>query len=357
MKKFQHGGDIYSRPIDYDFSANINPLGMPERVKEGLITSIAHFSVYPDTMCRKLNAAIAQHENLPEEMILCGNGAADLIFRIVYATRPQKALVLAPTFSEYEKALTTSGCEVIYHLLKEEEDFCVTERLLEQLDETLDIVFLCQPNNPVGNVISPNVMAQVVACCIDKGILLVVDECFLDFMAEADRYTAKQYLPAKGLIILKAFTKMYAMAGLRLGYMLCSDQSLLQAVKECGQAWSVSGPAQLAGTLALQETAYCEATRKLICKERRYLSEALRKLGLKVYPSETNFLLFQADPFLEKALEAEKIAVRSCSNYEGLDETFYRIAVRLHHENEVLIQAIERNNRNGKTNYDSRHNV
>lgn len=143
-------------------------------------------------------------------------------------------------------------------------------------------------------------------------------------------------------MILKAFTKLYAMPGLRLGYVLCGDEALAGCIRSCGQCWAVSVPAQVAGIAALKETEYVKETLKIISKEREYLFKALSVLGMKVYPSEANFLLFRCDKPLDRLLLKEGIAIRSCENYEGLEYGFFRIAVRSHNENEILIRAIER---------------
>lgn len=357
MKRFQHGGDIYSRKIKYDFSANINPLGMPERVKKGLQEAIDTFQAYPDPNCSRLVAALAKYEGVKKENIVCGNGAADLIYRIVYTVKPKRALLIAPTFSEYEKALRACGTKITFYPLRQEDDFQLSEHILQSLTKEIDLFFICNPNNPVGNTVDKSLMRRIVEQCHEQQIQLVVDECFLDFMEDETQHTTKKYLD-KGLIIIKAFTKMYSMAGLRLGYLLCQEGELMDKISESGQAWSVSTPAQVAGELALQETEFCNATRALISKEREYLMMQLQRLGLKVYPSKVNFILFQCNVPLVQSLEVEDaIAIRDCSNYEGLNTSFYRVAVRGHQENEILIGALERKLKYGKSNYDSRNNV
>jgi len=346
MKKYQHGGDIYSHEILHDFSANINPLGIPDSVKNALISSIDSFSAYPDTECRVLTTKIAEYENVLPKNILCGNGAADLIYRIVYAKKPKKALLIAPTFSEYEKALLSVDCEIKYHCLTEENMFTLTQSILGELTFDIDVFFLCNPNNPVGNVINPRLLEKIIEKCTKEKILLVVDECFLDFVLDCEKYSAKKYLSEK-IIILKAFTKIYAMAGLRLGYVLCENIELIEKMRNCGQVWSVSTPAQIAGVAAISESEYREKAIKIIVAEREYLKSNLTHLGMKVYSSETNFILFKSEISLENELLKQNIAIRSCANYGGLNDKFYRIAVKMHYENVVLINAIERILKNG----------
>lgn len=334
-----HGGDIYSRNIKYDFSANINPLGMPQNVKNSIMDHVDDFEHYPDANCRSLKEAIAKHENIDVENIVCGNGAADLIYRIVYTLKPKKALVLSPTFSEYEKALSSVGCITEHHLLLEEDNFTLNDRVLERLCN-IDIVFMCNPNNPVGNLISRDLMACIVKKCSENNIYLIIDECFMDFVKSDKAFNVKA--DRNNIIVLKAFTKIYAMAGLRLGYIFCSDVQLVEQIQNCGQCWSVSVAAQIAGIEALKEKSYVEKTIMLISEEREYLTEKLKKFGFKVYPSETNFILFRCRLPLDKLLLNEQIAIRNCNNYIGLEQGYFRIAVRTHTENEILINAIER---------------
>lgn len=344
MVKSCHGGDIYSRNIKYDFSANINPFGMPLGVKNALIKHIKDFERYPDVNCTKLKNELAEHENVDAENIACGSGAADLIYRIVQTLKPKMAILPAPTFSEYEKALFSVGCEVDYYLLDKKDDFKLNDGILERLCG-IDILFLCNPNNPVGNVIDRDLMEQIVNKCKDNSIYLVIDECFMDFVRDSEAYNVKA--DENNIIVLKAFTKIYAMAGLRLGYMICCDTALIERIQNCGQCWNVSVPAQIAGIAALKEEGYIEKTIMLVSEERRYLTDALKKFGFKVYPSKANYIFFKCSLPLYRMLLNEQIAIRSCDNYVGLGDGYFRIAIRTHVENEMLINAIERSIENG----------
>lgn len=336
MKRYEHGGN-YSRDIKYDFSVNINPLGMPEGVKRVLAENIGRFSAYPDPDCTELVRRLSEAENIPEENIVCGNGAADLIYRLVHGEKPRRALLISPTFSEYEKALSETGCEIKFHELRAEDSFAVTERILDDISDDTDMLFLCSPNNPTGAVIKPPLMDKIYEECRRRDVLLCVDECFMGFVPGGGGYSFK---PKTGAIVLKAFTKLYAMAGLRLGYMLCGDDLLAEKLRETGQCWSVSVPAQLAGAAALSEKGYVSETVRLIRREREYLTCSLDNMGFGVYPSEANFILFRSPLPLDELLLKEGIAVRSCENFRGLDGTYFRTAVRTHEENAALIRAI-----------------
>lgn len=344
--KLVHGGDWAGYRAEFgcdalDFSANVSPLGLPAGVAAAITNALPTADRYPDPLCRELRAALAGAEGVPADWIFCGNGAADLIFRLALAVRPRRALLPAPTFAEYEAALQTVGCAVQRVFLREENEFAVTEEFIDAVTPETDIVFLCQPNNPTGQVTPPALVERLVRRCAECGAVLVVDECFLDFLPDRDAWTAKQLLrDAPQLIILKAFTKLYAMAGVRLGYALCGDAALLEKMRGAGQPWAVSSLAQAAGLAALQETAYADAVRALIAEQRPRMAAGLRALGLRVMDGQANYLLFRATPDFGEKLRRRGAVVRSCANYPGLDAAWYRTAVRTAEENTRLLQIM-----------------
>ena len=341
-----HGGDWAGYRAEFgcdalDFSANVSPLGLPAGVAAAITNALPTADRYPDPLCRELRAALAGAEGVPADWILCGNGAADLIFRLALAVRPRRALLPAPTFAEYEAALQTVGCAVQRVFLREENTFAVTEEFIDAVTPETDIVFLCQPNNPTGQVTPPALVERLVRRCAECGAVLVVDECFLDFLPDRDAWTAKQLLrDTPQLIILKAFTKLYAMAGVRLGYALCGDAALLEKMRGAGQPWAVSSLAQAAGLAALQETAYAGAVRALIAEQRPRMAAGLRALDLRVMDGQANYLLFRATPDFGEKLRRRGAVVRSCANYPGLDAAWYRTAVRTAEENTRLLQIM-----------------
>ena len=259
----------------------------------------------------------------------------------MWAAKPRTALLPAPTFAEYAAALETAGCTVRRHFLRESEDFAVTEAFISAVDEDTDMVFLCQPNNPTGQLTALPLVKALLHRCEACGALLVVDECFLDFLPESEALSAKKLLASPNLVILKAFTKLYGMAGVRLGYCLCSDTVLLDKMQAAGQPWAVSSLAQAAGLAALDETAYVARVQELIAEQRPVLRDGLRALGLRVLDGSANYLLFQAPETLGDALRQRGIVLRSCGNYPGLDGSWYRTAVRTAPENQQLLKALQ----------------
>lgn len=364
--EYQHGGDIYSREILWDFSANINPLGPPEGVKEAVRRSADFCGVYPDSRCRRLVEGLSRHHRLPEQAILCGNGAADLIFQIAFAERPGHAWLPAPTFSEYEQALKGAGAQIHPVFLHREESFCLrTEELMDAIqgsrmgalqdgrrnfgqNTAAGILFLCNPNNPIGLAVRRSELKRLAEFAEQNGIRMVVDECFLDFLEEPGEYSLiPDLFQFPHLVIVKAFTKLYGMAGLRLGYCLTQDRTLLDRMERIRQPWSVSSVAQAAGEAALKETNYLERTSKIIQAGRTQLTEGLRELGFWVCDSQANYIFFQdvragaEDGRLYQACRERKLLLRSCGNFRGLDKSYYRICVKTERENEHLLQMLK----------------
>ena len=420
-----HGGDIYQSPVKLDFSVNLNPLGTPQRVIDAMKDAVTHASVYPDPYCRGLVEAISRTHQIPASYILCGNGAAELIYTYCAALHPHSAVMPAPTFSEYETALkmlftvpagnsmidpscnsvlnspgnlvlnpsgnsaldlpgtfaeagyagayrtesyasvhqsddridepcgsgacrsesSASGIspvKISYYYLQEKNGFQLEDGFLTVIrDQRPDVIFLCNPNNPDGRTIPAALLKEILKLCRKQSIRLLLDECFLDL---SDHGTSMiEYLGNyPELFLLRAFTKNYALAGVRLGYGLCSDPQLLHRMSSLVQPWNVSVVAQAAGIAALEETGYLDRARALIRMEKEWLLRQLEQLGYRVFPSEANYLLFQGPTGLDLMLRRQGIAIRDCSNYKGLDTGWYRIAVRNHEDNQQLIRSLEK---------------
>ena len=381
-----HGGNwpAYQRQtgsMPLDFSANISPLGVPEKVKQAIRQAAEEVCRYPDPLCRDLREAIGEAEQLPPEYVFCGNGAADLIWRLASVLRNGTVLLPVPAFTEYRAALEAHACQVQPYVLREEDEFRLTERFLPLLQQQAsgetagasglscggredagNAVFLCEPGNPSGVTTDPVLLQKILECCAQTGRILVLDECFLDFLGNPEEHTMKRFLKEfPNLILLRALTKSYAMAGVRLGYCLCSDPQLLDRMRQSGQPWNVSHIAQQAGIAALHDKEYLEKVRQLIPREREKLKSGLEKLGFLVIPGEANFLLFRAArkrvegsgvredktpvPYeggrLAQDLYEKGILIRDCADYEGLCGGWYRICVSTEEENRMFLQVLE----------------
>lgn len=340
--KNPHGGNIYEEPITLDYSANCNPLGTPAGVLNSIQKATSSIYNYPDPYCSELIYAISEFENIPREYILCGSGAAELIYSFCRALNPRVALELAPTFLEYSLALDSVSCKILRYKLKQENDFRLDNNFLSYiLDTNPDVIFLCNPNNPTGALINGKLLQDIIKLCIKENIYIFIDECFLNLADKS--ISVKSFLTkTPNLFILKAFTKDYGMAGIRLGYCLCSNEKLLFKMSNAVQPWNVSIPAQIAGIAALKEEDFLKKAKALIKEERPWLTKELTALGFWICPTNANYILFKGKAGLDISLRREGIAIRSCDNYHGLGIGWYRIAVKLHNENKVLISTIKR---------------
>lgn len=338
-QKNPHGGDIYTHRVRLDFSANLNPYGMPHSVKQALRDAAEVGSVYPDPYCRALTQRIAAYEGVDPSVVLCAAGAAELIYSFSYALQGQSkpALVIEPTFCEYSAALCAAGIPVQRYYLREEDGFRLTKDILKTDFCALSAVFLCAPNNPTGLMADKELVHAIAA----SGVRLMLDVSFLEF-TQAPRYydiasLLRQY---PNVCVLRSMTKTFAIAGVRLGYALCSDTAFLQAMAQKAPCWNVSTPAQLAGIAALDEQAWLRESAAGILREKEKMMCTLEALGMRVYPSEANFLFFYSPRPLFETLLKKGILVRDCANYPGLREGYVRIAIRSEEENRKFAEAM-----------------
>jgi len=342
--EYIHGGDIYRNPVEYDFSVNINPLGMPKKSLEAAQRAMLLCGSYPDWQGEALRRAIAEKEGVLTEQVILGNGAAELIYALCFGLAGGKGLILAPSFGEYEAALFAAGGEPVFWKLREEKDFQLKEDILTVITGNMRVLFLCNPNNPTGSLTERELLCRIAQKCEETDTYLCLDECFLPFCGREAEVSMKGMLARfPHLVILRAFTKIYGMPGLRLGYAMSVNEELLQAMRGCMQPWNTSIPAQMAGIEALKDQEYLERTRRLIGREREYLKRELAAgLAERIYPSDANFLFFQAQRDLKELLLKEKVLIRSCANYRNLEEGYFRIGIRTHEENRELIRRWHR---------------
>ena len=340
-----HGGNIYDKDIRIDFSVNVNPFGMPEAVKRAAVRGVEESFRYPDPRQRELRQALSDAFCIPAERIVAGSGAAELIWGITAALQPGKALVCAPSFGEYEGALLARGCQVERFYLGEENDWLATRELVRRTGEEpgLEILFLCHPNNPTGRLVPAEILEDLARVCHERKITLVVDECFLDLTREGEAASALALQrDCPELLVLRAFTKMYAMPGLRLGWLAAGREETAERIRRMLPPWNVSWPAQMAGCAALKEQKFARRSAALLLEEREWLSCQLRKLGFRVWPSETTFLLFEGPKDLQDVCLKEGIYIRDGASFPGLWAGTWRIGVRTRQENQILLEVLGR---------------
>lgn len=347
-----HGGDIYRNKVALDFSVNVNPLGAPESVIKAVRDAAADIGCYPDIQCESLVRAISRFERVPKEDVICGNGAAELFFAAVQAVKPKRALLLTPSFAEYERALGAVNAQITYYQTLSEKMFEPEESLLERITPETDMIFLCNPNNPTGRLFPKELLERLLNRCRRYQVFLILDECFIDFLKEPEKIEMTHKRDSyKNLLIIKAFTKLFAMPGLRLGYGISGNRELLRKMQDVLQPWNVSLPAQAAGVAALTDCGeycvkdYLRETRKYVSEEREYLTAVLSDMGFYVYPSKVNYIFFSGKSGLYYEALKDGFLIRDCSGYRGLSPGYYRIAVRTNKENERLAAWMKRKTR------------
>ncbi|PLT35941.1 threonine-phosphate decarboxylase CobD [Bacillus sp. V5-8f] len=334
-----------------DFSANINPLGPSSNLEERWLDSFHLVKDYPDPQAEGLLRLLAAKEKLTTDMILIGNGGAELITLIGRFLSGKKVLILQPSFSEYEQACISSGCEVSYHILKEGSWELELEPLLP-LIEKVDALFLCTPNNPTGVSFKEEAVLQLLEECKSRQCLVIIDEAFHDFLDHDFTYargsdpqhgTAIKYFP--NLLILRSLTKMYAIPGLRLGFLI-GDPDIVGQISRFRPHWSVNSLAIMAGELSLRDEKHIEATRNLIRQERTKLIGFFKKYDFSISDSQVNFYLLRDERnrdslSLLKFLMEKGIVPRHTYNFPGLDGRWLRFAVKNSQDNERLMEVLE----------------
>lgn len=339
-----HGGNIYGNEIEYDFSVNLNPLGPPKSVRDALAAALNHVEEYPDPEYRELRRGLANYWQLAEEQLVPGNGASELIPVIIRTLSPKSCMVTAPCYSGYETALNAAApsCRIHRIPLRAEDDFTLPENICQEIARVKpNLLILTNPNNPNGKRISANRLREIVDACRTAGTVLLVDECFLA-LSGGDEDSLIHCIRSEALpaVVLRAFTKTFAIPGVRLGYAVCSAPTAERIRRELPE-WNLSVFAQYTGTVAGGTSGYLAASVEVIAREREFLSEELEKLGFRVFPSDANYILFQSrDRELHQKLLDKGILIRDCRDYHGLTAGFYRTAVRTHRENTALLQCL-----------------
>ena len=352
MTKSIHGGNTAEISRKYginesnlvDFSANINPLGLSKEVKKAMINAIDKVEKYPDITYYNLINSISCYEGIDRKKLFLGNGAAEVIFNVARGLKPKKVLIPAPTFGEYEEATLSINGKVEYYNLNEINNFELEEDLLNKL-EGVDMLFICNPNNPTGVLTSCEYIEKIAKEALKTNTVVVVDESFLDFLEDDSNYSCIDILDKyENLIIIKSLTKFFAMPGIRIGYGISSNINIREKINKVTIAWSVNVVAAESVIVALKEKRYIEESKRFIKEEQEYLYNKLKLFkDLKVFKPSVNFIMFKVlrDIDLKTILIQKGILIRSCDNYEGLDNSYYRVAVRTRKENDILIDKLK----------------
>lgn len=345
-----HGGNIYEAAKQYgldvkkiiDFSSNVNPLGPSSMARRAARGSLSIIDRYPDPEMTDLRRAIARYYGIKPEQVACGNGATGLIHLIPRVFRPRKVLIPVPTFSEYASAAQDAGCEVTPFPLKERDGFRVDPVEMSFAMKGVNMVFLCNPNNPTSQIVPKQEMLEIMSYALQQGTTLVIDEAFMDFLESES--IVKEAVQTTRIICLRSFTKFFGMPGLRVGYAISDDVTIAE-LREFQEPWTVNIPAERAAIAALDDWGYIKKTRRMIRKERDRMLSALRLLpDVETYPGSANFILFKLVTgdvhTLRQKLGYRGLLVRDCTGFPGLDSRFIRIAIRTRRENNRLIKAL-----------------
>ena len=384
---FEHGGNIY-RPAEelkmqerkiMDFSASVNPLGVSKKIKTEMRRHLKYLHNYPDHEAKRLRKRLAQYHGIDPETILCGNGSTELIYLITRVLKPQKVLIPAPTFSEYERAIIlqntpppplpsyvltdlpqgegkgggesqVSGIReqgsIKYFMLDKGNGFeVIPDRLIQAMqgEDSLatpcDMAFLCNPNNPTGRLLKKDAVLKIADAARDLKCILVVDEAFIDFCADGS--VIKDVEDIQSMIVLRSMTNFHALSGLRIGYGVF-PQHLIGSLKRYKEPWTVNNLAQRAAVVALKDKIYRSETFRLLKEEKRFLEKSFKKIGIEFFDSDVNFYLLKISNANEifQQMKRKGILVRDCSNFRGLDNTYLRVAVKSHKENTILIKEL-----------------
>jgi len=351
MKRFAHGGNVFqvARELGLapsavlDFSASINPLGMPAGVHQAALEALEQAVHYPEIDAASLTAALAAHLGLPAANLLPGSGSTELLYLVPRVLRPRRALLVTPAFSEYERSLQQAGAVIDYFPLSPDDGFRLdVGSLLRRLTPQTDLVLLANPGNPTGAAIEPAVVEEITRAVREQAVV-GVDEAFVDFAPELS--VIDRVPQHANLYVLRSLTKFYAIPGLRAGYLAGPERGIAR-LAAARPPWPFATVAQAAAEAALGEEAYRRQTLETIPVLRRQLTEGLTALGITVFPSAANFLLARLQDGATSAgqlaatLRTRGILIRDCTNFPPLDGRYFRVAVRTPAEHERLLQAL-----------------
>ena len=340
-----HGGkDHLIKPDVIDFSSNITPIGVPKSVKTILKKNLDNIQRYPDYNSSKVISSLTKYTKLDKTYLMVGNGAIEIIYNFCFAflSKNTKVLIPVPTFQEYEVAAKLNNCKVSYF---------TTVNLSENLDQFLSkipkqgCVFLCNPNNPTGKLLSKNQILVIIKTAKNLSSIVFVDECFIEMVPDSNQSVISYVKKYDNFFVLRSLTKSFGLAGIRIGYAASSKQ-MIEILQKIKIPWSVNSLAQDAASIALKNKSHIKKSNYVIKKELNYLMNAISQLnGFNCYDSTTNFILIKTkhnSTKLQQKLLKHKILIRDCKNFRGLDNHHIRIAVKSHKDNLKLVRELEK---------------
>lgn len=354
-----HGSDlekieeIYHIPKEQitSFSANINPLGISRNLRESISRHIDVIQTYPDREYRDLRRVIAEYAGTTSENIIVGNGSTELISLMIQADAPKKAMILGPSYSEYEREISLRGGHTIYFPLKEEDDFVLnTGDLCSHLTDDLDLLILCNPNNPTSTAIPNDQMRMILDACMEHGIFVMVDETYVEFTHPDEKISSVPLTDSyTNIVVLRGTSKFFAAPGLRLGYAVTGNTDLIRKVISLQNPWSISSIAEAAGKLMFKDDAYIRQTRDLIDSERTRIYRELQTWNsIKVYQPKANFILVRilrddcnADILFDHCIR-KGLMIRNCSTFPFLSNKYFRFCFMKPEDDDRLLDQLKK---------------
>lgn len=333
------------------FSANVNPLGVSPLLRSTLAHHIDAITTYPDREYTTLRKCIADYVDTDYENIIMGNGSTELISLFIQIEHPKKALILGPTYSEYEREISLGGGTCLYYPLKEEQGFLLdVPHFTSQLNESIDLLVICNPNNPTSTAITRKDMRRILDICKQNDIFVMVDETYVEF---ADNYEEIDSIPLtafyNNIVILRGTSKFFAAPGLRLGYAVTGNRDLIKAINTRKNPWTINSLAVIAGEIMFRDTDYIQATKQLISTERARMYDTFSKDSrFKVYKPSGNFMLVRllddgltSEALFDRAIR-EKMMLRDCSTFPFLDNKYIRFCFMSPEMNDKLAECLMR---------------
>ena len=334
------------------FSANVNPLGVSPLLRTTLADKIDAITTYPDREYTSLRKCIAAYCGTDYENVIVGNGSTELISLFIQIEHPKKAMIIGPTYSEYEREISLGGGTTLYYPLREKDDFRLdVNDFISHLNENIDLLVICNPNNPTSSCITSTDMRRILDACKEYDIYVMVDETYVEFaenMEEIDSVPLTNYY--NNIVILRGTSKFFAAPGLRLGYAITGNRDLIKAINTRKNPWTINSLAVVAGETMFSDTAYIKETKDLITKERARMYQAFcESPDYKVYKPSGNFMLVRilrndltSQDLFDRAIR-EKMMIRDCSTFPFLDNKYIRFCIMNPEDNDRLLHCLLNN--------------
>lgn len=331
------------------FSANVNPLGVSPKLRKTLADKIDAITSYPDREYISLRKCIGNYVNADYNHIIVGNGSTELISLFIQIKHPKKAIMVGPTYSEYEREVALGGGSSLYYRLDEENDFKLDIKSLDfELNQDVDLLVICNPNNPTSSAITRDDMRKILDICKQRDIFVMVDETYVEFAEDMEQITSipltKYY---NNILILRGISKFFAAPGLRLGYAICGNDDLLKEINKRKNPWTINSLAVIAGEIMFSDHEYINLTKELISTERTRICTILQNCNyVKVFPPTANFVLVKilkknvtAMNLFEDAIK-KGLMIRDCSSFPFLDNKYIRFCFMSPEKNDELLKVL-----------------